>query len=121
IREETTRGTECTCASCAFCGFFLLLQDRRGAVDLSRDPIDRGSDDADLLGSFLPMMLLDCLAHPGQRLGAISRIKSRSVDFMPVPWPARQAAFVDHRQLDFPELIIQRLLNVAGCQTSGNR
>src|SRR5213593_1099217 len=80
---------------------------RRELLDLFRRPgdgvrfgVERLRQAGDLLVRFLPVFLLDRLAHSREGFHAVAGVEAGSVDLVPVPGPARQPVAARERTLD---------------------
>src|SRR5437588_8407115 len=93
------------------------LQEGRRAVYLGGGALNRGGDDGDLLASLLPVVLLDGLAHAGQRLDAVARVEAGRVNLVLEPGAARQARVARHRALDAHQNLVEFDLRLARAQT----
>src|SRR5437588_2174025 len=93
------------------------LQEGRRAVYFGGGALNRGGDDDDLRVGLLPVVLLDGLAHAGQRLDAVARIEAGRVNLVPEPGAARQARVARLRALDAHQNLVEFDLRLARAQT----
>src|SRR5437764_4764944 len=93
------------------------LQEGRRAVYLGGDVLNRVGGDDDLLARLLPVVLLDGLAHAGQRLDAVARVEAGRVNLVLEPGAARQARVARHRAFDAHQNLVEFDLRLARAQT----
>src|SRR6266511_1046174 len=84
-----------------------LLELLCGAADQVRLRAERLREPRDLPVRFLPVLLLDRLAHARQRFHAVARVEPGSGHLVPVPGPARQSVRAGERALGLEERSIE--------------